>query len=84
MPVRVVLTLLYTYPNAGRLVCYCSEARRRLWGYLVAGGAGSAQVQKLLALLVESGALYCAIWVRPNPPSLPPLPLSLSHPAARS
>ena len=41
-----------------------------MWGYLVAGGAGSAQVQKLLALLVESGALYCAIWVRPCPPSL--------------
>ncbi|KAI1781837.1 hypothetical protein LXA43DRAFT_597966, partial [Ganoderma leucocontextum] len=35
------------------------ESRRRLRGYLVAGGS---QVEKLFALLVESGAVYCAIW----------------------
>ena len=35
------------------------ESRRRLKGYFVAG----SQVEKLPALLVESGAVYCAIWV---------------------
>ncbi|KAI1791468.1 hypothetical protein LXA43DRAFT_430451 [Ganoderma leucocontextum] len=35
------------------------ESRRRLRGYLVAGGS---QVEKLFALLIESGAVYCAIW----------------------
>lgn len=35
------------------------ESRRRLKGYLVSG----SQVEKLLALLVESGAVYCAMWV---------------------
>ena len=35
------------------------ESRRRLKGYLVAG----SQVEKLLALLLESGAIYCGIWV---------------------
>ncbi|KAM5535321.1 hypothetical protein V8D89_011006 [Ganoderma adspersum] len=44
------------------VACKAWESRRRLWGYLLAGGPGRAQVQKLFALLVESGALYCAIW----------------------
>ena len=33
--------------------------RRHLKGYLVSG----SQVEKLLALLIESGAAYCALWV---------------------
>ncbi|PIL28064.1 hypothetical protein GSI_09817 [Ganoderma sinense ZZ0214-1] len=36
--------------------------RRRLRGYLVAKVGGS-RTGKLLSLLVESGAVYCAIWV---------------------
>lgn len=35
------------------------ELRKNLKGYLVTG----SQVEKLLALLLESGAIYCAIWV---------------------
>ena len=38
------------------------ESRRRLQGYFVAKVGGS-QVEKLLALLIESGAIYSAIWV---------------------
>lgn len=38
------------------------QLRRRLRGYLVAKFGGS-QVEKLLAVLIESGAVYCAIWV---------------------
>ncbi|PIL29565.1 hypothetical protein GSI_08201 [Ganoderma sinense ZZ0214-1] len=44
------------------LVAYKAwESRRRLWGHFVVGGT-RAQVQQLLALLVESGAVYCALW----------------------
>ncbi|KAI1786143.1 hypothetical protein LXA43DRAFT_1034827 [Ganoderma leucocontextum] len=43
--------------------CKAWESRRRLRGYLAAQRRGSgSQVQKLLALLIESGAVYCAIW----------------------
>ncbi|KAM5536435.1 hypothetical protein V8D89_009871 [Ganoderma adspersum] len=38
------------------------QMRRRLRGYLVANFGGS-QVEKLFAVLIESGAVYCAIWV---------------------
>ncbi|KAM5535101.1 hypothetical protein V8D89_011187 [Ganoderma adspersum] len=38
------------------------ESRRRLRGYFVAGTRAS-QVEKLFSLLIESGAIYCAIWV---------------------
>ncbi|PIL28972.1 hypothetical protein GSI_09019 [Ganoderma sinense ZZ0214-1] len=38
------------------------ESRKRLRGYLVAGPR-AAQVEKLFALLIESGALYSALWV---------------------
>ena len=33
--------------------------RRHLKGYIVSG----SRVEKLLALLIESGAAYCALWV---------------------
>ena len=38
------------------------KCRRRLKGYLAAKVGGS-QVAKVFAILVESGAFYCAIWV---------------------
>ncbi|PIL26825.1 hypothetical protein GSI_11086 [Ganoderma sinense ZZ0214-1] len=38
------------------------ESRRRLREYLVAKVGGSS-VEKLLALLIESGAIYSAIWL---------------------
>ncbi|PIL26704.1 hypothetical protein GSI_11231 [Ganoderma sinense ZZ0214-1] len=37
------------------------EARRRLRQYIVAGPVAS-QMEKVFALLVESGAAYCALW----------------------
>ena len=37
----------------------CRQWRRNFKGYLVSG----SQVEKLLVLLIESGAAYCAIWV---------------------
>ncbi|KAM5536749.1 hypothetical protein V8D89_009588 [Ganoderma adspersum] len=37
------------------------EARRRLREYIVAGPMAS-QMEKVFALLVESGAAYCALW----------------------
>ena len=37
------------------------ESRKRLHGYFV-GGSVASQVEKLFALLVESGAIYCALW----------------------
>ncbi|PIL25996.1 hypothetical protein GSI_11750 [Ganoderma sinense ZZ0214-1] len=47
---------------ATALVAYKAwESRRRLRGYLIAK-AGGSQVEKFLALLVESGAIYSAIW----------------------
>ncbi len=39
------------------------EARRRLRQYIVAGPVAS-QMEKVFSLLVESGAIYCAFWVR--------------------
>ncbi|KAI1791474.1 hypothetical protein LXA43DRAFT_889216 [Ganoderma leucocontextum] len=42
------------------------EARRRLRQYIVAGPVAS-QVEKVFALLLESGAAYCALWVRLHP-----------------
>ncbi|PIL28079.1 hypothetical protein GSI_09832 [Ganoderma sinense ZZ0214-1] len=38
------------------------QSRRRFKGYLVAKVGGS-QVEKLLTLLIESGAIYSAIWL---------------------
>ena len=38
------------------------ESRKRLRGYFV-GGSVASQVEKLFALLIESGAIYCALWV---------------------
>ena len=38
------------------------QSRARLKGYLVAKVGGS-QLEKLLSLLIESGAIYSAIWV---------------------
>ena len=35
------------------------KSRRRLKGYLVAG----SPTEKLFALLIESGAVYCTLWV---------------------
>ena len=35
------------------------EQRRHLKGFLISG----SQVEKLLILLMESGAAYCALWV---------------------
>lgn len=43
---------------------FCRVSRRVLKRYVVAGTTAS-QVEKVLSLLVESGALYCAIWVSP-------------------
>ncbi|KAM5536751.1 hypothetical protein V8D89_009590 [Ganoderma adspersum] len=40
------------------LVAY-KASRRRFRGYL----SGRSQVGKLFALLIESGAIYCAMWV---------------------
>ena len=36
-----------------------SRRRLRVYGYLVTG----SQTEKLFALFIESGAVYCAIWV---------------------
>ena len=45
-----------------RLTGLSREARMRLRQYIVAGPVAS-QMEKVFALLVESGAVYCAIWV---------------------
>ena len=34
----------------------------RLKGYLAAKARGPSQVDKLLSILIESGAIYCALW----------------------
>ncbi|PIL28060.1 hypothetical protein GSI_09812 [Ganoderma sinense ZZ0214-1] len=39
------------------------ESRTRLRGYFV-GGSITSQIEKLFALLIESGAIYCAFWIR--------------------
>ncbi|PIL32427.1 hypothetical protein GSI_05129 [Ganoderma sinense ZZ0214-1] len=51
LPTNLSATLLVAYKTW--------ESRQRLWGHFVAAPA-RAQVQKLLALLIESGAAYCA------------------------
>lgn len=38
------------------------KSRKRLRGYFV-GGSIASQVEKLIALLIESGAIYSALWV---------------------
>ncbi|PIL28062.1 hypothetical protein GSI_09814 [Ganoderma sinense ZZ0214-1] len=50
---NLVATLLIAYK--------AWKARRRLQGYFVAK-AGGSQAEKLFAILIESGAVYCAIW----------------------
>ncbi|KAI1795718.1 hypothetical protein LXA43DRAFT_1080150 [Ganoderma leucocontextum] len=64
LPLGIAACVLSLSTNllATLLVAYKAwESRRRLGGYLVAKIGGS-QVEKLLALLVESGAMYSAIW----------------------
>ena len=41
---------------------FSRQSRKRFKGYIVAKIGGS-QVEKLLLLLIESGAIYSAIWV---------------------
>ncbi|KAM5529994.1 hypothetical protein V8D89_016339 [Ganoderma adspersum] len=50
---NLVATLLIAYK--------AWTARRRLRGYFVAK-AGGSQAEKLFAILIESGVVYCAIW----------------------
>ena len=41
----------------------CRQHRQFLREHLGAGGS-STQVLKIMALLVESGMIYCLVWVR--------------------
>lgn len=38
-------------------------SRMRLKGYLVAKAGGPSRAEKLFSILIESGTVYCAIWV---------------------
>ena len=40
------------------------EHRRFVMKYLKESGPARTQVERVLALLVESGILYCVLWVR--------------------
>ncbi|KAM5536427.1 hypothetical protein V8D89_009863 [Ganoderma adspersum] len=64
LPIGVAACALSLSTNvlATSLIGYKAwQMRRRLRGYLVAKIGGS-QVEKLFAVLIESGAVYCAIW----------------------
>ncbi|PIL28050.1 hypothetical protein GSI_09802 [Ganoderma sinense ZZ0214-1] len=64
LPVGIAACVLSLSTNtlATLLVGYKAwESRRRLRGYFVAGTRAS-QVEKLFSLLIESGAVYSAIW----------------------
>ncbi|KAM5535325.1 hypothetical protein V8D89_011010, partial [Ganoderma adspersum] len=64
VPIGVATCVLSLSTNmlATLLVAYKSwQSRWRLKGYLFTNIGGS-QVEKFLALLTESGAIYCAIW----------------------
>lgn len=43
------------------------EHRRAIMSYLRVSPPRGTQVERTLALLVESGALYCALWVSIKP-----------------
>ena len=53
----------------------------RLRQYIVAGPVAS-QMEKVFALLVESGAIYCALWVRPSSPYMNTSVLTTSRPSS--
>ncbi|KAI0311323.1 hypothetical protein OF83DRAFT_770099 [Amylostereum chailletii] len=48
---------------ATALVAHKAWSHRRELRKYVQGGSGRSQVEKVMALLVESGAIYCCIWI---------------------
>ena len=48
----------------------CRQSRRNLRRYFVTGPRAS-QVEKVFSLLVESGMIYCALWVSIKSPHIP-------------
>ncbi|KAI0310516.1 hypothetical protein OF83DRAFT_1228509, partial [Amylostereum chailletii] len=52
---------------ATTLIGYKAWMHRRLIRKHIQSGDGKTQVEKVMTLLVESGVLYCCVWVRPLP-----------------
>ncbi|RDX42098.1 hypothetical protein OH76DRAFT_1363399, partial [Lentinus brumalis] len=62
-PSRVALFSLLTNTVATMLIAYRAWCHRRLILSYLKGTSPRTQVERTLALLVESGVLFCAFWV---------------------
>ena len=64
--------LLACFPFLGRPVLtpvwIAGRVHRRYLKEMLGASTGKTRVQKVLVLLVESGAIYLAVWVSPAPP----------------
>lgn len=58
---------VYLESELAYMVILCRKSRRILKRYIVIGTMVS-QMEKVFSLLVESGLIYCALWVSPEIP----------------
>lgn len=58
-----VLSLATNVAATILIACKAWRHRRMIKSYLAHGGLRRTQMEKIFALLIESGALYCVLWV---------------------